>query len=68
VEVNLMDRATQQNAAMAKETTAAARSLVEQAEDLSRLIGRFAIGRTAQSIPREAPRTPRPSAIRAKAG
>jgi methyl-accepting chemotaxis protein len=49
-EVNQMDQATQQNAAMAGETTAAARALVEETEDLSRLISRFQIS------PAEAPR------------
>jgi len=66
-EVNQVDRATQQNAAMAEETTAAARSLVEQTEDLSRLIGRFEITRATQSVLRQAPRAPPPPAIRAKA-
>ncbi len=65
-EVNQVDRATQQNAAMAEATTAAARSLVKQTRDLSRLIGRFEIAWTAQSVLREAPRRP-PFAIRAKA-
>ena len=62
-----MDRATRQNAAMAEETTAAARSLVEQTEDLSRLIGRFEITRATQSVLLQAPRAPPPPAIRAKA-
>jgi methyl-accepting chemotaxis protein len=47
-EVNEMDQATQQNAAMAGETTAAARSLVEQTEALSRLIDRFQIDQAAE--------------------
>jgi len=36
-----MDRMTQQNAAMVEETTAAARNLAQQAEDLARLVRMF---------------------------
>jgi methyl-accepting chemotaxis protein len=42
--VNHMDRTTQQNAAMVEQTTAASHSLVEEAETLARLVGRFRIG------------------------
>jgi methyl-accepting chemotaxis protein len=42
--VNQMDRATQQTAAMVEESTAASHSLVEEAETLERLVGRFRIG------------------------
>ncbi|BEU99355.1 methyl-accepting chemotaxis protein [Novosphingobium olei] len=45
-----MDRLTQQNAAMAEETNAAARSLAEEAEELSRLVGRFRIHREARRV------------------
>lgn len=36
-----MDRVTQQNAAMVEESTAAARSLTDEARELSRVVGRF---------------------------
>ena len=39
--VNEMDKMTQQNAAMVEESTAAARSLANEAEDLNQLITRF---------------------------
>ncbi len=42
--VNDMDKMTQQNAAMVEESTAAARSLAAEAEDLNRLIARFNVG------------------------
>lgn len=53
-----MDQATRPNAAMAEETRAAARSLVEETEELSRLIGRFQIGPIAETSVREAPKRP----------
>ncbi|MBB6123496.1 methyl-accepting chemotaxis protein [Sphingobium subterraneum] len=39
--VSAMDRMTQQNAAMVEECTAAARSLSQEADDLSQLVARF---------------------------
>ncbi|SIR58397.1 MULTISPECIES: methyl-accepting chemotaxis protein [Acidiphilium] len=42
--INQMDQATQQNAAMVEETTAAARGLSAETGNLTRLIGRFKIG------------------------
>ena len=45
--VNQMDQVTQQNAAMVEETTAAAHSLSQETDDLSRLISRFQIGENA---------------------
>ncbi|MGD0563777.1 MAG: methyl-accepting chemotaxis protein [Roseiarcus sp.] len=63
--VSQMDQATQQNAAMAEETMAAARSLVEETEELGRLIGRFEIGPIAEPAVREAPKRPAARAIRA---
>jgi methyl-accepting chemotaxis protein len=38
-----MDQMTQQNAAMVQQSTAAAHSLVAEAESLSRLVGQFRI-------------------------
>ena len=43
--VGSMDRATQQNAAMVEETSAAARNLTSEVEALSELAGSFRIGR-----------------------
>ena len=43
-----MDRVTQQNAAMVEETTAAARALGEQAEQLTALVRQFRIRDFAQ--------------------
>ena len=43
VAVNQMDQTTQQNAAMVEEATAAARSLAEEADELSRQVARFAL-------------------------
>jgi methyl-accepting chemotaxis protein len=42
--VNEMDKVTQQNAAMAEEATAAGRSLAQEAEQLSDLVGQFHLG------------------------
>ncbi len=43
IAVNQMDQATQQNAAMVEESTAASHSLVSEAEALSELVGQFRI-------------------------
>ncbi len=43
--VNVMDQATQKNAAMVEETTAASHSLSSEAENLRRLLQQFRIGR-----------------------
>jgi len=42
--VNEMDKVTQQNAAMAEEATAASRSLAQESEQLTRLVGQFRVG------------------------
>lgn len=44
VAVGEMDRTTQQNAAMVEQSTAAARSLTSEADQLGRLVGRFQLG------------------------
>ncbi|MGE0740991.1 MAG: methyl-accepting chemotaxis protein [Hyphomonadaceae bacterium] len=41
--INQMDQVTQQNAAMVEETTAASRSLADEAGDLGRLVGQFKV-------------------------
>ena len=43
-----MDKVTQQNAAMVEEATAAGRSLAQQAEQLTGLVGQFRLGNVAQ--------------------
>jgi methyl-accepting chemotaxis protein len=45
--INQMDQVTQQNAAMVEETTAASRSLADEADDLGRLVGQFKVSSSA---------------------
>lgn len=52
--VNQMDQVTQQNAAMVEQSTAASYALVNEAEDLSRLVGQFRIGIDTQKKPLKA--------------
>ena len=62
--VNQMDQVTQQNAAMVEESTAASHALAQEAEELSRLIGRFNVGEAATVSPirrANAPSSPRPA-------
>ena len=49
-----MDQTTQRNAEMAQQTTAAARALAAQANELDQLTGRFSIARASER--REPPR------------
>lgn len=58
VAVGEMDKMTQQNAAMVEESTAAARSLAEEATDLAELVQRFKTG-SAPSMARPAPKVAR---------
>ena len=60
--VNQMDQVTQQNAAMVEESTAASHSLATEAEELSRLIGRFELGETADAPPANVRQLPTPPA------
>jgi methyl-accepting chemotaxis protein len=66
--VNEMDKVTQQNAAMAEEATAAGRSLAQEAEQLTSLIGQFQLGNVAHFQPARRPhkaervRSPAPQA------
>ena len=46
--VNLMDQVTQQNAAMVEESTAASHDLASEADELTRLVGRFRMGEEAE--------------------
>lgn len=64
--VNQMDQATQQNAAMVEESTAASHALVSEAQELMQLVGAFRIGiKTQKEQPkpvREASSSPLPRA------
>ncbi|MBB4642132.1 methyl-accepting chemotaxis protein [Rhizorhapis suberifaciens] len=51
-----MDRSTQQNAAMVEESTAAARSLASEANELLKLISSFNVGRHASTARRAPPK------------
>jgi methyl-accepting chemotaxis protein len=69
-----MDQATQQNAAMAEQSTAAAHSLSQEADRLSSLVARFQLGgdvarlkAISQTMRAAVASAPRPAAPRAKA-
>jgi len=53
--VNQMDQMTQQNAAMVEESTAASRSLAQDAIELDRLMGQFNIDRTSPAARADTP-------------
>jgi methyl-accepting chemotaxis protein len=48
--VNQMDQVTQQNAAMVEESTAASHTLAQETEELTRLIGRFRVGKSEANM------------------
>ncbi len=54
--VSDMDRMTQQNAAMVEQSTAAARSLADEAGELGRLVKQFAVPASGNSVAQIAPR------------
>ncbi|HEX8057273.1 MAG TPA: methyl-accepting chemotaxis protein [Novosphingobium sp.] len=60
--VGEMDRMTQQNAAMVEQSTAASRSLADEANELTALVTRFATGDGASHVPRAAAPLPLPRA------
>ncbi len=60
-----MDKMTQQNAAMVEESNAAARSLAEEATDLSQVVQRFSTGQTARPAPSPARTVRQAAAARA---
>jgi methyl-accepting chemotaxis protein len=64
--VNQMDQVTQQNAAMVEQTTAAARTLAQETEDLAQLISRFRIGQEAGSRSARATQEPSSAASSSK--
>lgn len=54
--VSQMDKVTQQNAAMAEESTAASHNLAQETNELARLIGRFKLGEArASAVTRRQP-------------
>ncbi len=57
-----MDQVTQQNAAMVEESTAAARSLLQEADGLTTRVGRFQCEAAAQATPRQPTAAPSPAA------
>lgn len=66
--IGQMDVVTQQNAAMVEESTAAARSLASEADNLAELVGSFRIGDAGVvSLTSAASRAPVPAARRAPA-
>lgn len=58
-----MDRMTQQNAAMVEQSTAAARTLANEANELTRLVSRFRVGGRERHIAREVPNQRRERAL-----
>jgi methyl-accepting chemotaxis protein len=67
--INQMDRATQQNAAMVEQSTAAGRALTQESVELSGLIGQFTLGRAESAAPsRHALRKFAPKSQAARAG
>ncbi len=56
--VNQMDQVTQQNAAMVEQSTAASHSLMQEVEELARLVGRFQVGEGGEPVRRAPPRRP----------
>jgi methyl-accepting chemotaxis protein len=62
--VNLMDTATQQNAALVEQATAASQSMLDQAENLSRVVGAFRLTKGVKEAPVNTPlRHPQLAAI-----
>ncbi|RJU10293.1 methyl-accepting chemotaxis protein [Xanthomonas campestris] len=68
ITVTQMDETTQQNAALVEEATAAARSMEEQAVQLTEAVAVFKIdGASARNVRRSAVTAPKPNVIHAKA-
>ncbi len=72
--ISQMDKVTQQNAAMVEESTAASRSLSQEAEQLTGLIHQFQVGATHGAVPvrsaskKAAPIPFRPKSVRPDSG
>jgi methyl-accepting chemotaxis protein len=62
--VSQMDKATQQNAAMAEESTAASRALAMEASEVARSVGRFDLGGGGKPIPQPVRAQPEPEPAR----
>jgi methyl-accepting chemotaxis protein len=62
--VNSMDQVTQQNAAMVEQTSAAIRSLADEADQLAKLFRRFNVGADTYRAPPAAHRAPSPAPAR----
>jgi methyl-accepting chemotaxis protein len=60
--VNQMDQVTQQNAAMVEQATAASRGLMDDAQELSKLVGQFQIGAMAATARESKKAAPAPAA------
>ncbi len=56
--INQMDQVTQQNAAMVEESTAASHSLLQEANELARLLGRFNISQSGEDYGHQQPARP----------
>jgi methyl-accepting chemotaxis protein len=61
-----MDKTTQQNAAMVEESTAAAKSLAAQADELTSLVSRFRLGEAAGRAASRRQAAPAPKAVQPK--
>jgi methyl-accepting chemotaxis protein len=59
--INRMDQATQQNAAMVEQSTAASRALSEETARLAGMVSEFAIGAASDERSRPSPRKAGPS-------
>ena len=60
--INQMDQVTQQNAAMVEESTAASHSLLQEANELARLLGRFNISQSGEDYGHQPARPTRQAA------
>jgi methyl-accepting chemotaxis protein len=60
--LNQMDQVTQQNAAMVEQSTAASHELASEADELSRMVGRFRLDHEPAAPPEREPPAPAPHA------
>ncbi len=66
--VNQMDQATQHNAAMVEETTAATKSLRQETQELGHAVSKFNVGRVAGAPQTQRARAPQPALKRVATG
>jgi methyl-accepting chemotaxis protein len=64
--VNTMDRGTQQNAAIAEQSTAASHSLATEVQALNQLLAQFKTSQAAQAVVAQRAPTPAPAKASAK--